>query len=72
MLTRDFNRCIELGGNVFFLVKIGATDGISVQKMVGTMTGMTEQAYAAMMLAGGRSPEGNRYLHEWTATQEGA
>ncbi|WP_298235463.1 protocatechuate 4,5-dioxygenase subunit alpha [uncultured Azohydromonas sp.] len=64
VLARDLNRCIELGGNIYFLVKIGATDGVSVQKMVGSMTGMTEQAYAQMMLAGGRSPEGNRYLHE--------
>jgi protocatechuate 4,5-dioxygenase alpha chain len=64
VLARDFNRCIALGGNIYFLVKIGATDGISVQKMVGSMTGMTEQAYAQMMLCGGRSPQGNRYLHE--------
>ena len=72
VLERDFNRCIQLGGNVYFLVKIGATDGLSVQKMVGTMTGMTEEAYGAMMLAGGRPPEGNRYLHEWNAKKEGA
>jgi protocatechuate 4,5-dioxygenase alpha chain len=64
VLARDFNRCIALGGNIYFLVKIGATDGISVQKMVGSMTGMTEQVYAQMMLCGGRSPQGNRYLHE--------
>jgi protocatechuate 4,5-dioxygenase alpha chain len=29
------------------------------------MTGMGSEAYRAMMLAGGRSPEGNRYQHEW-------
>ena len=29
------------------------------------MTGMGDEAYRAMMLAGGRSPEGNRYQHEW-------
>lgn len=40
--------------------------------MVGTMTGMTEDAYGAMMLAGGRPPEGNRYLHEWNAKKESA
>lgn len=70
VLDRDLNRCIELGGNIYFLVKIGATDGISVQKMVGSMTGMSEDAYRQMMLNGGRSPEGNRYLHEQSPAKE--
>ncbi|WP_225784352.1 protocatechuate 4,5-dioxygenase subunit alpha [Xenophilus sp. Marseille-Q4582] len=64
VLARDLNRCIALGGNIYFLVKIGATDGVSVLRMVSTMSGMTEKEYQQMMLAGGRSPEGNRYLHE--------
>lgn len=64
VLDRDLNACIALGGNIYFLVKIGATDGISVQNMVSTMTGMSEEAYRQMMLNGGRSVEGNRYLHE--------
>ena len=72
VLDRDLNRCIELGGNIFFLVKIGATDGISVQKMVGSMTGMSDEAYGQMMLAGGRSPEGNRSLREQRSKEEGA
>jgi hypothetical protein len=28
------------------------------------MTGMTQADYRAMMIAGGRSPEGNRYVGE--------
>jgi protocatechuate 4,5-dioxygenase alpha chain len=64
VVDRDLNRCIELGGNIFFLVKLGATDGISVLKMVSTMTGMTEDEYRDMMVAGGRSVEGNRVLGE--------
>ena len=64
VLARDLNRCIALGGNIYFLVKIGATDGISVQNMVSTMTGMSEEDYRQMMLAGGRGIEGNRFLHE--------
>ena len=59
---RDFNRLITLGGNVFFLFKISSTDGWSVQRTVATMSGMTADAYAAMMLAGGRSPVGNRSI----------
>jgi protocatechuate 4,5-dioxygenase, alpha chain len=55
VLARDLNRCIELGGNIFFLSKIGATDGKSFQYMAASMTGMTQEAYAKMMLDGGRS-----------------
>jgi len=64
VLARDLNRSIELGGNIYFLAKIGATDGKSFQQMAGSMTGMTEQEYRAMMVKGGRSPEGNRHLGE--------
>ena len=60
MLARDFGRCIELGGNIYFLGKLSATDGRSFQYLAGSMTGMTEEAYRAMMLNGGRPIEGNR------------
>ena len=60
VLARDLNECIRLGGNIYFLAKIGATDGKSFQQMAGSMTGMTEEEYRNMMIAGGRSPEGNR------------
>ncbi|NBO81318.1 MAG: protocatechuate 4,5-dioxygenase subunit alpha [Betaproteobacteria bacterium] len=64
VLARDLNWCIRLGGNIYFLAKIGATDGLSFQQMAGSMTGMTEQEYREMMVRGGRSPEGNRILGE--------
>ena len=64
VLARDLNRCIALGGNIYFLAKIGATDGKSFQYMAATMTGMSQEEYMAMMLAGGRSAEGNRVLGE--------
>ena len=64
VLARDLNRCIALGGNIYFLAKIGATDGKSFQQMAGSMTGMTEDEYRAMMLAGGRSVQGNRFVGE--------
>lgn len=64
VMDRDLNRCLALGGNIYFLAKIGATDGKSFQQMAGSMTGMTEEEYRDMMISGGRSPEGNRYLHE--------
>lgn len=64
MLDRDYNRCIDLGGNIYFLIKLASTDGISVAKAVSGMTDMTFDDYAAMMLAGGRSPEGQRSIRE--------
>src|SRR5229473_1590223 len=64
VLARDLNRCIELGGNIYFLAKIGATDGKSFQQMAGSMTGMSEEEYRNMMVKGGRSIEGNRYTGE--------
>jgi protocatechuate 4,5-dioxygenase alpha chain len=64
VLDRDLNRCIALGGNIYFLAKLGATDGRSFQQMAGSMTGMTEEEYREMMVKGGRSAEGNRRLGE--------
>ena len=54
VLSRDMNAMIALGGNIYFLAKIGATDGKSFQQMAGSMTGMSEEAYRDMMVAGGR------------------
>lgn len=62
--ARDLNECIRLGGNIYFLAKIGATDGRSFQQMAGSMTGMTEAEYRDMMVGGGRSVEGNRRVGE--------
>jgi protocatechuate 4,5-dioxygenase alpha chain len=60
VLARDYNAMIALGGNIYFLAKIFATDGKSFQHVAALMTGMTQEDYAAMMLQGGRSPVGNR------------
>src|SRR6202046_1547964 len=60
VLKRDYNRMLELGGNIYFTAKLGATDGHSFQHLAAVMTGSTQQDYAGMMLGGGRSVEGNR------------
>jgi len=60
ILKRQYNRMLELGGNIYFTAKLGATDGHSFQHMAAVMTGSTQEDYAKMMLAGGRSVEGNR------------
>jgi protocatechuate 4,5-dioxygenase alpha chain len=60
VLKREYNRMLELGANIYFTAKLGATDGHSFQHLAAVMTGSSQQDYAAMMLAGGRSVEGNR------------
>ena len=60
VIARDYNRMIALGGNIYFLAKIGATDGFSFQNLASKMTGMPEDEYKAMMVAGGRPAQGNR------------
>jgi protocatechuate 4,5-dioxygenase alpha chain len=60
ILKRDYNRMLELGGNIYFTAKLGATDGHSFQHLAAVMTGSTQEDYAKMMLGGGRSVEGNR------------
>jgi protocatechuate 4,5-dioxygenase alpha chain len=60
ILKRDYNRMLELGGNIYFTAKLGATDGHSFRHLAAVMTGSTQDDYAKMMLAGGRPVEGNR------------
>ena len=62
ILARDYNRVIDLGGNIYFLSKIFSTDGISFAEAVSTMTDMEFPEYREMMLNGGRSPQGNRSI----------
>lgn len=60
VLARDYNAMIDEGGNVYFLAKLFSTDGQSFQYAAGSMTGMSPEEYAQMMINGGRSPEGVR------------
>jgi len=62
---RDWNRMLELGGNVYYTAKLAANDGLSFQQLAALMTGMSQEGYRDMMLNGGRSIEGNRYTSEW-------
>ena len=64
VLARDLNAAIAAGGNIYFLAKIGATDGKSFLQMAASMTGLSEAEYREMMLTGGRSIEGNRVVGE--------
>lgn len=64
VMNRDWNKMLELGGVVYCLAKLAFTDKHSYQYMAAEMTGMTEQEYVNMMLAGGRSPDGWRSKSE--------
>lgn len=64
VLVRDYNRLLDLGGNIYFLAKVFSTDGLSFVQAVSTMTGMSVEDYQAMMNAGGRSPEGVGSIRE--------
>ncbi|HLY58272.1 MAG TPA: protocatechuate 4,5-dioxygenase subunit alpha [Stellaceae bacterium] len=65
ILDRDWNRMIELGGNIYYTAKLGACDGRSFQYLAAAMTGLSQDDYAQMMLNGGRPVDGNRSKSEW-------
>ncbi len=68
ILKRDWQRMIDLGGNIYYLSKLFSTDGKSFQYVAASMTGLTQEQYADMMLHGGRTVENNRSKAEWART----
>jgi protocatechuate 4,5-dioxygenase alpha chain len=62
VLARDYNAMLDEGGNIYFLAKLFSTDGKSFQFAAGSMTGMSQEDYAQMMIKGGRSPVGQRSI----------
>lgn len=70
VLARDFSQLIALGGNIYYLVKISSSDGLSVAAAVSTMTNLSVDEYIDMMRRGGRSPEGNRYVVSNTSEEK--
>jgi protocatechuate 4,5-dioxygenase alpha chain len=64
VIDRDFQKMLEFGGNVYFLSKIFASDGLSYVEAVSTMTDKTVEEYKQMMLDGGRNVEGWRSKKE--------
>jgi protocatechuate 4,5-dioxygenase, alpha chain len=64
VLDRDFQKMLDTGGNVYFLSKIFAAEGLSYVQAVSTMTDMNVEQYQAMMVAGGRNVEGWRSKKE--------
>lgn len=62
LIARDYNRLLDLGGNIYFLSKLFSTDGISFAEAVSTMTDMSFPEYRDMMMNGGRPAAGNRSI----------
>ncbi|MFL6571079.1 MAG: protocatechuate 4,5-dioxygenase subunit alpha [Burkholderiales bacterium] len=65
ILKRDWNGMLAHGGNIYFTAKLAATDGLSFQQIAAIMTGSSQEAYADMMIKGGRAIEGNRSKSDW-------
>jgi protocatechuate 4,5-dioxygenase alpha subunit len=55
LLARDYNRMLQLGGNIYYIGKLGLGDGLSFQKLASLMTGIPEAELRAIMIAGGRA-----------------
>lgn len=55
VLERDWLGMLRLGGNIYYTFKIAIFDGLSMQKVGGDMSGMTEAEFKQMMLDGGRN-----------------
>ena len=70
--ARDYNGMIDEGGNIYYLAKLFSTDKKSFQFAAGSMTGMSQEEYAQMMLKGGRSVEGQRSHRENEAAKASA
>lgn len=61
VLKRDWLGMLKVGGNIYYTIKIAFCDGLTFQDVASVMSGVSKEEYAKMMLAGGRSAEGNRY-----------
>ncbi len=64
---RDWLAMLQLGGNIYYTFKLAAFDGLTMQDVGASMSGVTSADFTQMMIDGGRSPEGNRYQTEWSA-----
>jgi protocatechuate 4,5-dioxygenase, alpha chain len=64
VLKRDWLGMLKVGGNIYYTIKIAFCDGLTFQDVASMMSGVSKEEYAQMMLAGGRSAEGNRYKDE--------
>lgn len=55
---RDWRRMSELGGNIYFLIKIAMLDGVTVPELGAMVSGTPMEEFKAMMADGGRTADG--------------
>ena len=53
---RDWVGMLRLGGNIYYTFKIAIFDGLSMQRVGGEMSQITEDEFRQMMVDGGRQP----------------
>jgi protocatechuate 4,5-dioxygenase alpha chain len=56
VMRRDWTEMLRLGGNMFYLMKLAAHEGRSVQHVASHMSGTDEESFRQMMIGGGRRP----------------
>jgi protocatechuate 4,5-dioxygenase alpha chain len=65
VLKRGWLEMLRLGGNIYYTFKLAIFDGFTMQQVGALMSGVSEDEFKAMMISGGRTPNGNRYKSEW-------
>lgn len=53
---RNWVGMLRLGGNIYYTFKIAIFDGLSMQRVGGEMSQVTEDEFRQMMISGGRKP----------------
>ncbi len=68
VLARDWLAMLRLGGNIYYTFKLAIFDGLTMQHVGAAMSAekMSVDDFRAMMIAGGRSIQGNRSVEEWS------
>lgn len=56
--TLDWTRMLELGGNIYFIAKLGVFKSLTVQDINAKMAGVSVEEFKAMLARGGRNPNG--------------
>ncbi len=71
VLQRDWLGLLRLGGNIYYTFKLAIFDGLSMQQVGASMSGIEAEEFQQMMIDGGRPIEGNRTLADQGAAPAG-
>lgn len=65
VLSRNWVEMLRLGGNIYYTFKIAIFDGLTMQAVGGSMSGITKEEFEKIMQDGGKPIDGNRFKSEW-------